>query len=321
MLPIAGPGAWSTWPAWRTRLLRSTLVWVVLALLVWLDRHALAGAQRAEMFGWLVDAFIWIWRAYTAVEAFIEAHLVAVVTWLWDAVRWLSSHVADFLASTGGMFARVWESAKQFYESVLRPALVWLYDFYTKVRDWLAKVFKPVFEFLRDVRDVIKDIYKRFISPILTIIDVTRAGLRVLGDLGVEWARKLDAKLGEIEGIIQRNFVMVLGRVNQVIDILDSVVNVDRLFQRLPFIRTLDRDAGYWLRLFWNKQIVARKPGPDGTTRPDKLHRRRPAEDAAALEQFWTTDDGPMAPAAHDLSAKFLIAMGVTLDPDTGDLV
>lgn len=321
MTPIDRRGAWSTWRAWRTRLLVSALVWLGLALLVWLDQHGVAGAQRAEAFGWFVSALEWIWHAYEAVEGFVEAHLVAVVTWIWDGLRWLTSHVADFLQSTGGMFARVWDSAKLFYENVLRPALVWLYDFYTKVRDWLKKVFQPVFEFLKDVRDTIKEIYKRFVSPILDIIDATRAGLRVLGDLGVEWARKLDAKLGEVEGIIQRNFVMLLGRVNQVIDILDSVVNVDRLFQRLPFIRTLDRDAGYWLRMFWNKQIVARKPGSDGTTRPEKLHRRRPAEDAAALEQFWSTDDGPIAPAVHDLGAKFLIAMGVTLDADTGEPV
>ena len=249
------------------RLAVSLLVWGGLGVLAWLDRDLDGLATHAAIFGWILSALSWLAAALGAAGGVIATSLVAAVGYVANALAWLTVRVGHILANSGSMFARVWDSAQRFYKDVLRPALVWLHTFYQQARAWLERVFKPVFTFLLRVRDELRRIYTRFVQPILDIIDVARVGLRVLTRLGVEWARTLDTVLTRVESAITDNFLKLLGRLNHLIDVVDSVVTPGRLFQRLPFVRSLERDAGYWIRVFWNRQVV-------GLSTPDIARRR-----------------------------------------------
>lgn len=233
------------------------VVWAVFLLAAWLDRDGCVVANQASVFAALWSAITWLGDILGIAGGAIASSLEAVVSYLVTAVGWLASRVSNILLSTGGMFSRVWEWSKQIYDDVIKPGLVWLHDVYTRVSAWLATYFRPVFQFLSHVRAILMDLYGRFIRPILTALDLAHAVLRTLADFGVNWAKTLDAYVQRTEAIITENFLKVLGWINEVRDVVNAIVTPDRLFQQLPFVRTLERDAGHWIRIFWNNQIAA----------------------------------------------------------------
>ncbi len=233
--------------SWRRRpwsdRIRALVALGVVALCAWLDRDGCVLAQHAGIFSVIWAAISAVGEALGAAGGAIATSLESVVAWLITQVGWLAGRVAGILASTGGMFARVWDWSRQLWANVLKPSLIWLKDKFDQVRAWLRTKFGPVFDFLHTVRQHILDFYKNFIRPVLDAIDVARGFLRILEDLGIQWARKLDQALGEIEQAITENFLRVLGELNRVINVINGVVDGSLLFRRAPFMLTLERDV------------------------------------------------------------------------------
>jgi hypothetical protein len=230
-------------------------VWLGFALLAWLDsdgcllalRHT-APVHTAAVFGFIVTAI-------EVIGGWLGTAAAAVASYLAAVVQWLAVHLAIFIKATGAVFAKAWDGLKIVYHDVLKPALQWFDAHVKRLYDWLRKTFRPVFDFLYRVRGELLTLYKKYVRPVLDIIDYTRAGLRILGDLGVDWARALDRRLGEFESVVSENFRRILSYVNQAIDVLNSIVTVDRLFQRVPFLRTIVRDSRFVWRAMVNPAV------------------------------------------------------------------
>lgn len=221
---------------------RALVALVVVAIAAWLDRGRVSVAQHAGVFVFVVEALIVAGEAIEGAAAYIAIHLEAVVAWILAHLAWLGGYVASILKSTGAMFAQVWDYAKTFYSDVLKPLAEHLLEWYNRVKDWLKKYLGPVFDFLARVRTELLAAYKRFVKPFLDAIDIARAILKTLGDLGVEWAKALDQKLGQFESVITENFLKILGELNKVIGVVNSVITADLLFKRAPWLLTLKRD-------------------------------------------------------------------------------
>lgn len=298
---------------WPRRWVVSLLAWSALALLAWLDRDADALATHAHIFAWLLSALLWAASAIGAAGGAIATSLSGVVVWLANSLAWLTVRVADILRNTGSMFAKVWDSAQRFYADVLRPALTWLHDFYRRIQAWLERVFKPVFKFLLRVREELRTIYTRFVRPILDIIDVTRAVLRVLTTLHVPVARALDQALAKVEQVIDENFRWLLSQVNRVIDIVDSIVTFDRLFQRLPFVRSINRDIRYISNIWWgahSKPLVE----AERTKATDAYESLSTTALARAVTLYVTNHAGDRASYYDELAATMRLQLQSTSD-------
>jgi hypothetical protein len=134
---------------------------------------------------------------------------------------------------------RTWEFTRKLYDEVLKPAWQKFWKWFDKFRAWLDRTFRPVLRWLKFVRDNFLKFYKTVIRPWLDIIDVTRKLLRVLATLHVPFARQLDARLGRLEELIDKPFRLVLSKINEVIGIVNRIVTLDGLLQRVALIRSL----------------------------------------------------------------------------------
>jgi hypothetical protein len=289
---------------WRRRLALSLVVWGALALLAWLDTTTShLPAQQAHVWQWIVGAATAIWAGLSVAGAAIAATAIAAIGYLGAAVAWIAVHLAGFIVSSGAMFARVWESARRFYSGVLRPALVWLHDWYARARAWLRKYFGPVFRFLDRVRQELRRIYTRFVRPILDIIAVTRAVMRVLITLHVPFARALDQVLDKTEQVIDENVRRALLKVNKLLDLVDSVITFDGLFQRVPFLRSIERDVRYVFSALHRSRSTPLSDREWATLAERNAPPTR-RELGAAFEQFLVRGEGPLAEryASADLS-------------------
>lgn len=252
--------AWSRQPR-RVRALASLGVWGVLALIAWLDSSSSALALRPGVELHTAHVFSFIIQGIGALAGFLGTGAAAAAGYLATALNWTIGRLGTFIKATGAVFAKSWDALKIVYADVLKPAVTWIDAHVKRLYSWLRTTFKPVFDFLYRVRAELLNLYKRFVRPILDVIDHVRVGLRILGTLGVDWARALDRRLGEWESVISDNFRRILSYVNEITDVVNAVVTPGRLFQQLPFVRSLDRDARYWIRIWWNKQI---RVGPSG---------------------------------------------------------
>jgi hypothetical protein len=194
-------------------------------------------------FGWILTLVEALW---TGVEVAGKVALVVLqysVTIVWRAVTLLGKGAAE-LAQYAWKGAKVaWSLFRDTYEHVLKPAWQFFWKWVDRVEQWLQRTFGPVLTWLRRVRAWVLQFYAAYVRPILDLLDISRRALHVLGSLGLEWARRLDARLGAIEDWIDRRFQSVLGAINEIINVVNRVVTADGLFQRLAFVKTLARDV------------------------------------------------------------------------------
>jgi len=183
-----------------------------------------------------------IWDGVQAGIAAVVTALAATVSFLWGAVIALFNAMLAVGATLMQGFQKAWDFVKATYDEVLKPAWDKLHELFTRVRDWLNDTFGPVLRFLRSVRSYILDFYKTWIRPVLDAIDATRQILKILEALHIAWAQALDNILGDIEDAVNHALIQVLGPLNKVIGIVNGVVTGNLLFQRVPFLRTLQRD-------------------------------------------------------------------------------
>jgi hypothetical protein len=268
----------------------------------------------------LVSQAFWglIWSAISLVGGWlgaaggaVSAALAATVSWLSATLSWLSLHVASLFRATGGMFSRVWDVSRRFWGEVIRPAFQHVYRWIEDARDWLKKKFGPVFRLISKVRERVRKIYDHWVRPILDGIETTRHVLQVLAALHIKWAAALDHKLGEVESVITENYLRILSAINRATDVLNSIVTGELLFQRLPFLRSLERDAPYWIRMWWTTQVVANAHPAPGLRTAEKLRYKDPSSYGRELGQFYRTGDGELASDAADLVLEWQRAAGL----------
>jgi hypothetical protein len=195
------------------------------------------------------------------------------VNLLWRFARNIANGAHELASFAFSGLKRAWSLLRGTYEHVLKPAWQKVWRWIDNVEQWLQRTFGPVLTWLRRVRTWILDFWSTYIRPILDLVDITRRALHVLGALGLEWARSLDRRLGAIEDWIERRFQDVLGTLNDVINVVNRIMTADGLFQRLTYIRTLQRD---W-NLSW-KTLVA------GYTKPVTETQRTETDGKVAVK-------------------------------------
>lgn len=238
-------------PAWWLALL--VVLELAVARALGLDAPRDDGVQLA-LFGWLVTVGSLIWTGIqTAVTVSVSWLHTAVVT-LWAFARQLWHGLRDFGVLLRDGFRGALDLFRAIYERVLRPVWDFLWNIIDETRKLLDRVLRPVFDVLLRLRTELLEFYDRFVRPVLDVISAVRRGLNLLGQLGVRWARKLDAQLGKISDAIDAPFRALLGKLNEVINFVNRIATADGLFQRLALIRSIERDIVYVLNAWHNAQ-------------------------------------------------------------------
>jgi hypothetical protein len=175
-----------------------------------------------------------------------------------------------------------WQFLRTVYDDVLKPAWQTFWRWFDRFRGWLESIFRPVFDFLNTLRQWVLDIYTKYVRPIVDAIDIARRVLRVLSSLGLDWARALDARLAQLQDHIQAPFRIALAKINEIVNLLNTVVTFNGLIQRVALLRSIERDIRYVQRAFANWREFPLTPDDF-----DELRRRaNPKTDAAQRERF-----------------------------------
>ena len=228
-----------------------------------------------------------------------------------EGIADLADKVIEGALIVAWQFARVWDWLKKHIARIARALYDVIATIVKRLARMLDKVLGPIIDFLEKARDRIWQIYRDYVRPVLDVIEFIRAPLRILSAFGVDWAKRLDATLGNLEDWITENFTEVMGRVNRAIDVLNGIVDVGGLLKRIALTKSLFRDINIWVGLAWWKM---HRPADQATL--DDYRRALPtaSQDARArqLHEYMRTRGGELAPVIDEaLDDAFLIARRV----------
>lgn len=297
--------------AWWKRIGFSVLVWSVLGLIAWLDSDGCALALRPAVPLVAANVFSAIWTGLQVLAGWVATAAEVTATYVWIGLQWLSATVGSILRATGSMFAKVWDGVKIVWRDVLKPALQWIDVNLKRLFTWLKTTFRPVFDFLRDVHTRLDKFYKTFVRPVVDTLEFIRAINRALLAFHITVLQSLDSVIQQIERRIQEPFLWINKQLNLIQNVLDRVVTANGFLQRVTTLRSMDRYAPTWIRMFWVKQVG---PGA-GLDHPYVLDGEYPALDSADtiadLSAYLTDGSGPQAAAITELAENaMLVARG-----------
>jgi hypothetical protein len=210
------------------------------------------------MWGFLITAWNWIVGAVSTTAAALASAAMAVASASWNAIKAAGHVISIFGHQAWGFLRETWDKVlepaftkvfhftvtafKDLWSKVLKPAWSKFNKWIDTAHDWLVTKFGPILCWLQKARKLITEFYKTYIRPWLDFIDVTRKFLKLLEALHIKWAAELDRKLAALEDKITRPFLLVVGKLNEIINLVNSVIDGFGLFQRVVLIRSLVRD-------------------------------------------------------------------------------
>lgn len=259
----------------------------------------------------------------TSIASFIKGFLAITVKDLLRLVKWLKDGIVDL---TKAMLDGVWKLGRALARSLvailrlagsgLKSFLLWVNRKLLALEQFLKAKFAPLLKFLRDIKQHIDDIYKKFIRPIIDTIEFIRQFNRILQIFHIRVLGKLDSTLQQIEQRIEEPFLWARQHITELENWINRIVTLDGLFQKLTLIRSMSRYAPAWINGFWNRQIDPSVASGDDYSRTRDYPSDAKWANGKELAQFYRGEDNRMQARVSELVQVWRVASG--LDPPDG---
>lgn len=168
----------------------------------------------------------------------------------WALANALGALLQAFHDALVGLIHAIWDELKKLVSMLGKL-----------ITEGLAKVTQAI----RVLRQVLNDVYRNYIRPVLQWLQYVRRFLAILQALHVPFAAKLDSILVKIEGRIIAPYLYVLRSINGVANWVNLIVNARGLIQRAVFINTMYAYQSDWVNMWYLGQSAAGRGGSPPT--------------------------------------------------------
>lgn len=189
------------------------------------------------LFVLIASAFVRVASTVVTVVKIIVPIIVRVFVSLGKVVVRVGQAFADFARTIA-------HAAKAFVDQVVKPVISAIQKFFEKLENFFARVTQPIRDIIERVNKALDWIWTKVVSPVLEAIERVRAILRLLAELGVGWAEKLDKILQTIETKIYETFREVRSWVNTFELWLDLLLDPGGWIKSFPFLYTVVKWQG-----------------------------------------------------------------------------
>lgn len=214
-----------------------------------------------------------------------------------EALAHFAKDTGDTQSKSVGLFRRLWDLVIIGFIHHVDTAV-------RKLHDWLKKTLGPILRALYKIRKQLLKLYDKWLKPIFDTIDVIRHVLGVLAFLHLDFARKADQKLSELEARLRRLILVPLQKLNQVIDQVTLVIDEFGFYQRYTLVRSMvlyERD--YWKTVWLSaRRREAENPKPV----PPAVDERTPDSVAIEAVSVLRGEETPGSARADELAATIL---------------
>lgn len=239
------------------------------------------------------------------------AQLLRLVQYLRDQLVALSKEMLKAVWRAGKALARALTTMARLAFHGLKAFVVWVTAKLKTLERWLKELFGPVLRWLKQIKDHIDDIYKRFIRPIIDTIEFIRQINRVLNLFHIRVLNKLDTTLQQIEARIDEPFLWVRSHITELQNIVNRVMTADGLFQRWTLLTSMSRYAPAWTNGFWNGQIDPHLRAGDAYSRGRDYPLDEPFANGKELAAFYKGQDNRMQGKVGELTLLWRAALKI----------
>jgi len=187
---------------------------------------------------------------------------------------------------------------------------------------WSAFKLKYIYEFLKDeltgvlkwleeLKQHIRDIYDRFVRPIVDVIQFIRQLNALLALFHVDLLKKLDAVLAKVEQRIEDPFIKLNQWITWAENQIDRIITLDGFIQRFTLLKSMAKYAAPWTNGFWNSQIDPTKKAGTDYSRTRTFPHIEPQVPAEELGAFYRGEGTPFGADMSELVSVFRQSAGL----------
>lgn len=209
---------------------------------------------------------------------------------VWNILSRLSGLILNFLG--------------HLWYNVLHGLVLAVQDIAGIVKTVFDDFLKPLLNWLRQLRQKILDIWKRFVVPVLIVIQDVRKVLAILAAFHVKWAAKLDLKLADLERKITQPLLTLLGYINQLANWMNLIATAGYLLQKPFLLNSIKAYVGSIIGLQVN---AMNQPAVNAATLQQQAALSPPTvqQSKADLTQFLGDGTGAYAAPIADAHSAF----------------
>lgn len=243
--------------------------------------------------------------------------ILQFLTLLKDYVLKLSQQLLIGVFRTARALAKVLRTLAVLAAHGVKAFAQWSYREIIKLHDFLKAKFGPVLKWLRTLKQHIRDIYDRFVKPIVDVIQFIRQLNALLELFHITLLKKLDAVLAQIERRIEEPFIALNKWITWAENQIDTIINEFGLFQRITLLKSMARYVAPWSHGFWNSQIDGTRQAGDDYSRGRIYPRDEVWAPGKELAMFYRGEGSRIDASVAELVPIYRQAAGI--DPPGPD--
>lgn len=160
---------------------------------------------------------------------------------VWNGINVVIRTIGE---NAGRFFRTIANGLRSVWDGVIKPVVDAVWKVIDKFKQFLDRVFAPIRAAFEWVTKLLDTIWTKVIAPILDAIEKIRAVLRILAELGVPFAARLEQILQTIESAIFNAFREVVNWVNTVSSWFDLLLDPRGWIRSTPFLMTVWKFGG-----------------------------------------------------------------------------
>lgn len=265
------------------------------------------GLSATDVHGLIDGGLKTVW---SAVVGAIDATVLVAIAAIQSALTALGNALKAAFAILARLGGFILNALRSLLHGLIKGILQVLQDIRNILKHVVDDVIAPMVKALGNLRDRILALYKRFVRPLIIIIQDVRRVLNILAIFHVPFAQKLDAKLGDLERRLTAPLLLLLRYGNQVANWMNLVVTANYLLQKPIFLWSLNAYKGESINLLANAMNVPASAATVAAARTS-MGATTPQQTTADLQTFLTSGSGPYAAsisAAGDVLTQSLQA-------------
>jgi hypothetical protein len=207
------------------------------------------GLSATDVHGLVDSGLSTVW---SAVVGAIDATVLVAIAAIQDALTALGNAIKAAFAMLSRLGGFILNALKSMLNWVLHSILQVLQDMRNILKHLATDVLLPIAKWIVAQRDRLIALYKRFIRPLIIVIQDIRRVLNILAIFHVPFAQKLDGVLANLERRITAPLLLLLRYTNQVANWLNLIVTANYLLQKPIFLASLNAYKGESINLLTN---------------------------------------------------------------------
>lgn len=190
----------------------------------------------------------------------IGSQIAAVVQWATAGFGTLFDDITAVNSLFGGLrdwayntFASLFKFLDSLWTWLRDRILQRIIDLIQRIRDWLKKYLDPLLKIIDKYRRLLRDLWQTYVKPIYDFLQRVRRVLVIFRLLGFKWAKKLDERIVKLETALTDAFFAVYSNLNVLADWINYIIDPFGVFQPSIWLGSITQSVGAIIGVIFGK--------------------------------------------------------------------